>query len=519
MKPRTLLVLAVLVAGLGAFIWFYERELPGSEERAQQAKRVLRGLEADEVAALAIESDGETVRLERVREPEPEAGEADAAEDGEEGEEGEDGEHPVEPSLLDEPEPEPEWRIAEPAALAGARADRFAVERVLDSLVALEKSRTIEDADRAEVGLDEPRARVTVVRADGEETTLEIGSEVPASTSMLAAIAGRPEVYVVGGGIFHDLDREPGGWRDREVLPVRRDQIERLALVPADGERVVLARRGDDEYWLDEPLVDRADAAAVEQLVTDLTSLRAQEFVDRPEDDLAGYGLAPPRGVVEVAAGGAEPFRLEIGGEAGGMSWYGRAGGQLFEAGGQLPEHLGKPAAEWQSRSLSARRLYQIDRVTVEEGGEEPGGEGAAATLVLDREGADWRRGGEAIPYTPVSDFLFAVTDARAERVARRDAARAAGHLGAPALSITLAGGEESEGSETVALYPPTAAGEVPATVTGRDFALYLAPATAETLRDSLGRLREAEPLPAEEGGGEGEDDEDGIEVEVEEGD
>jgi hypothetical protein len=515
-KPRTLLILLVLVAGLGAFIWFYERELPGSEERAEQAKRLLRGLEAKEVTALVVETGGERVRLERVPAP---AGGDEGAEDGEDGEDG-DGEEAGEPFPL--PEPEPEWRIAEPAALAGARADRFAVDRLLDALTALEKSRTLDDADRAEAGLEEPRARVTIVREEGAETTLEIGAEVPASTSTLAALAGAPEVYVVGGGIVHDLDRPPGDWRDREVLAVRRDRIERLAIAPAGGERIVLARRGGEEYWLDEPRVDRADGTAVDQLVTDLTALRAREFVDAPGEDLAPYGLDAPRGSIEIAAGG-EAFRLEIGGEAEGMGWYGRAGGQLFAADGQLPEALVKAAADWQSRSLSARRLYQIDRVGIEEARKE-----AAEPLVLEREGADWKRGGEAIPYTPVSDFLFALTDARAERLARRDAARAAGHLGAPALTITLAGGADggadagAAGSETITLYPPTAAGEVPAAVTGRDFALYLAPATAETLRDSLARLREAEPLPPPEPPADGEagddSEQDDIEVEVEEG-
>jgi hypothetical protein len=31
-KPRTLLVLTVVVAALAAFVWFYERKLPTSEE-------------------------------------------------------------------------------------------------------------------------------------------------------------------------------------------------------------------------------------------------------------------------------------------------------------------------------------------------------------------------------------------------------------------------------------------------------------------------------------------------------
>jgi len=515
-KLRTLLILLVLVAGLGAFIWFYERDLPGSEERAEQARRVFLGLEADEVAALVVETGGERVRLERVAAAG--GGDAEAAGDAGPAEGGFDEEEiadDAEPLPL--PEPEPEWRIAEPAALAGARADRFAVERLLDSLATLEKSRTLEDADRAETGLQEPRARVTVIDAEGEETTLEIGAEVPASSSTLAAIAGAPEVYVAGGGIVHDLDREPGDWRDRDVLAVRRDAVDRLMIAPAGGERIVLARRGGDEYWLDEPLVDRADGAAVDQLVADLTALRAREFVDDPGEELAEYGLEEPRGAIEIAGGGGEPLRLEIGGEAEGAGWYGRTGGQVFAADGQLPEALAREPADWQSRSLSARRLYQIDRVTIEEPGAEP--------LVLDREGPDWRRGGEAIPYTPVSDFLFAVTDARAERLARRDAARAAGHLGAPALTITLAaaagdeGGEaDAAGGETITLYPPAASGEVPATVTGRDFALYLAPATAETLRDSLERLRDAEPLPPPEEPADGEagEGEDGVDIEVE---
>ena len=46
MRPRTLLVLLALVVGIGAFVYFYERELPSSDERAERAKRVLPGLAA-----------------------------------------------------------------------------------------------------------------------------------------------------------------------------------------------------------------------------------------------------------------------------------------------------------------------------------------------------------------------------------------------------------------------------------------------------------------------------------------
>ena len=55
MKPRTLLILLVAVLGLGAFIWFYERELPSSEERKDLEKKVVK-VEKDDVTAITVEA-------------------------------------------------------------------------------------------------------------------------------------------------------------------------------------------------------------------------------------------------------------------------------------------------------------------------------------------------------------------------------------------------------------------------------------------------------------------------------
>ena len=64
MKPKTLLVLAALVAALASFVWFYERKLPSSEERAAQSKKVLTLKSADVESVLrasAHESRGSAV--------------------------------------------------------------------------------------------------------------------------------------------------------------------------------------------------------------------------------------------------------------------------------------------------------------------------------------------------------------------------------------------------------------------------------------------------------------------------
>jgi hypothetical protein len=58
MRGRTLLVLLAVVLALGAYIRFYERDLPGSEEREAQARRLSPGLEVDAVPAFEVESGG-----------------------------------------------------------------------------------------------------------------------------------------------------------------------------------------------------------------------------------------------------------------------------------------------------------------------------------------------------------------------------------------------------------------------------------------------------------------------------
>ncbi|MEA2692220.1 MAG: hypothetical protein QOJ16_1607, partial [Acidobacteriota bacterium] len=130
MKPRTLLVLLVLVLGLGAFIQFYERKLPSTEEREKTGSRVL-DVSKDDVQTVEIDRDGpngqSAVRFERVKGA-----------------------------------TSPQWRMTLPRQ---ARADASAVSGLVESLAGLARTRTLEKADPKAVGLDHPRTTVRLTTA------------------------------------------------------------------------------------------------------------------------------------------------------------------------------------------------------------------------------------------------------------------------------------------------------------------------------------------------------------------
>jgi hypothetical protein len=465
MKPRTLLILLVLVLGLGAFIWLYERKLPSSEERETLGKKVF-ALEKGDVTAVAIDAPKGSVRLERAPAPKPAQDKKDKKEET------------AEPPAAD-------WRLTKPLA---ARADAFAVDRLLDAVTSLAKTNTLDEVDPKAVGLDKPRATVRLTTKDGEKV-LRIGAEVPPGGSTIAAIDGRKGAYVVSDAVLSEVDKAPGEWRDHQVFRGNREAVQRITLTGGAEGPVVLARRRGG-FWMERPVADRADRDLVDGLLSDLTGLTADRFLDGPQN-LAALGLNPPKGAVDVVfSDGTPPARVELGtavtgpaapeGQPAGELAYGRLGDTVFQVRTRLGESVRRAPADWRALQLSVFEVHDVDSATVRDAG---------GALPLTRSGTDWKRGDSQISYLPVSDLLFSVTGARAQRVLTP--AEAAG-LARPLLTFELHGKEL--GDETLTLYPAIKDG-VPARVSGRDVALLLPADTLQQIQAKLKGVREAKAV------------------------
>jgi Domain of unknown function (DUF4340) len=479
MKPRTLLVLSALVVVLGAFIWFYERKLPSSDERAEIAKKVV-PVKKDDVREVTLETGSGKTVLERVEDKDQKDKKDQRDKDKKDA-----------MGLADAGGPTAgSWKLTQPMQ---ARADAFAVDGLLDALTGLQKSRTLDKVDRAAVGLDKPRATVRLKSPAGE-TVLRLGAEVPTGGELIASVGD--DVYVVPDTILTQVDREPGSWRDRQLFRAGRDAISRIILTGPPGGPVALVQKGN-VFQMERPFADRADREATDDLYADLSGLTAEKFIDDKSLTPAAMGLQPPRAAVDVAFLKGEPVRIEIGGpvDAAGSSppsspgqppaaVYARMGSQVFEARTRLAATAVRPPADWRARGLSALEVYQIEGATVRDD---------KGSFRLTRAGTDWKRGDQTISYVPVSDFLFAVTGAKADRLLTAAESAALGAaLAKPALTVDL---EPKEGSkETLTLYPSVAAG-TPARASGRDAVLLLPADKLQEIQGKLADVRNAKPL------------------------
>jgi ABC-type uncharacterized transport system involved in gliding motility auxiliary subunit len=270
MSPRATAWLLAATLALGAFVYFYEiRGEPGRRADAEARDRLFPDVAADAVEALRIQRPGE-----------PET----RAERGEGG-----------------------WRLVAPTPFP---ADPASLSALVRALAEMRSQGRIDELVAPEVyGLGDDAILVSFT-AGGRAHGLRIGREAPLGGDVYVG------VVEAGGDIGGDaqaihltasvhtaaFDRGPDELRDRRLLDFEPDAVSRIA-IEAPGLAAVLERR-EDGFEIVAPARLPADARAVGRLLSDLSQLRADSFVDEPSAEEL-RALAAARYAIELS--GPEP--------------------------------------------------------------------------------------------------------------------------------------------------------------------------------------------------------------------
>jgi hypothetical protein len=233
MRRSTLIVLALLAA-LQAALLVRDRARPSHEELAERERRVLPGLERDQIRGLLLERRDEPVEL--------------AREGG-------------------------VWRVVRPIR---ARADAGAVEAILSALEFLELRRTVpEGVSLRQLGLDPPALRLRLRGAGDAE--LRLGSLDPTRQGLYLQAGGR--VGVVEAPFLEVVDRELDALRDRALGALRADELDLVEIRSEHGD-LALTRAADRRGFQVAAggVRTRADATRALQITAALAALSATRF-------------------------------------------------------------------------------------------------------------------------------------------------------------------------------------------------------------------------------------------------
>jgi hypothetical protein len=335
---RSTIALVVVLAGLGAYIYFVASKTPEGDTGKKQEK-VFAGLESDKIEEIKVASAaGDATTLKK------QGG---------------------------------SWQVIQPIA---AKADDSEVSGITSALSSVEMVRVIDEnpASLNDYGLSNPRIEVTFkATGDKDYRRLLVGEKSPTGADLFAKRNDEKKVFLIPATQETTFNRTTFDLREKALLKFDREKVDAID-VTAGGKTVAMGKDGGD-WKITKPVAARADFGSVEGLVGRLQTVQMKSIVaDEPAPaDLKKYGLDKPEATVNLNAGSARTTLL-IGGKAADNTVYARDASKpaVVTVESALVDDLKKGADDYRRKDLFEFRPFNATHLEIAHNGQ---------TVVLDR--------------------------------------------------------------------------------------------------------------------------------------
>ncbi len=332
MKWKTTLVLLIITGAVFAYLYFYERTAPGTQEAARQSEKVI-NFDRDKIDGIVIHNGGERIELRRNDE---------------------------------------KWRLEAPIK---DQANNSAIENLLLDLESWQKDATIPakeiaaDKNRlSEYGLNRAKLRLKLL-GPGAPPEIFFGKDAALEGKIYVRFENSKEAFIAGQSVKKDIEKKPEDFRDRRLTDLIEAQVTRVVLKSPAGE---MELQKQDEHWeITKPLQARGDDQKIGDLIAQVTTAQIQKFVADDRGDLHPYGLAEPKGSVTLfGQGDKQGQMLQIGNtpEKEKDQVYVRfaARGSVYTLPKKIEDLLNTKPNDLRDRHLARIDTKNLDRITID---------------------------------------------------------------------------------------------------------------------------------------------------------
>ena len=336
------------------------------------------------------------------------------------------------------------WRITQPVE---ADADETTVKNLLNAVADAEVKRTLDEVpqDLAVYGLTTPVVKAKLVLKDGKSVPLvSFGKDTPVGFSTYAQKEGDAKVLLVPQTLRMGVVKEVKDLRDREILTFNNEEVKKLEVRGPD--RDIVLNKADTGWTLEKPTRAKADETEVKTFLSNLRSLRAQDFIEEPALGLKEFGLDPPQMSINITNSDNSQKTVLIGGEKtddkGTKSRYVKRADlekPLFLAGEWVWRDLDKNVADFRDKTVAQFTVEQVKKVEVKR----RDGEGFTLTRGADNKWNIDKTQEGTLREPALSQFVDELRQLRGFEIAAENPTDLGAYgLDAPVVSATISDGE-----------------------------------------------------------------------------
>jgi hypothetical protein len=318
--------LAVVLAGLGGYIYYDSKKPADSDAGGKKQEKVFAALESDkieEIKVLSAAGDATTLKKQ---------GGA--------------------------------WQLTQPIAVPAAESE---VSGITGALGQVEIVRVIDEnpASLNDYGLSNPRIEIDFkASGDKDYRKLFVGEKTPTGSDLFARRNDDKKVFLIPAFQESALNRTTFDLREKSVLKFDREKVDGID-VAAGGKQLAIAKEGGD-WKITKPVATRADFGSVEGLVGRLQTVQMKSIAsdNATPADLKKYGLDKPEATVNLTAGSTKATLL-IGGKAPENAVYARDASKpaVVTVETALLDELKKSADDYRRKDIFEFRPFNANRI------------------------------------------------------------------------------------------------------------------------------------------------------------
>jgi len=191
------------------------------------------------------------------------------------------------------------WNLTQPVAWP---ADTFDARGLVEAFLNLRTHGKVNlTADNlSSTGIDKPRYLVEWTDKDGKTTKLSVGNRTALANNLYVSTDDGKSGELVSAGTLGDkldkgTDKLADSLRDKSIVRMTSSDVKQIK-VTRNGQPPLVLNKVADDWKMVSPQVEDADSTEVSDLLSTVTGLRADEFVDPSSaDEVSRAGFDAPR--------------------------------------------------------------------------------------------------------------------------------------------------------------------------------------------------------------------------------
>ncbi len=300
------------------------------------------------------------------------------------------------------------WAITQPQPYP---TDQDAVTSLASAFSPVTADNVVEDktTDFAKYGLTTPSLIVDVQNKNGKTNEIQFGDDVPAGSLVYARLGTDPKVYAVSSSVKTSFDKSANDLRDKRLLAFDTNTLSRIELASAKSD-VEFGKSSGTDWQIVKPQPYRADNFQVEELLRKLTDAKMDlsNSADAASKTQAAFASGQPVATAKVTdASGTQTLEVRKNKD----DYYARSAmaGGVYKVSADLGKELEKTTEDFRNKKVFDFGFSEPTKFELT---------GTAGEKSFVRSGTDWKLNNQVMDPGSVQAFIDKVRDLAATKFA-----------------------------------------------------------------------------------------------------